>query len=126
MKPDWKQVLIAFVVGALLGGLLAVRCAPRGFFHHHMMNNMTSQLRLNTDQREKVAAVSESARQKVSLLRQEIRPRFEEIRAFSRAEIRKVLTSDQQARFDEMTARMDARLEKRRAEWRKKPYPMGF
>ena len=126
MKPDWKQVLVAFIVGVTLGALFVLRVIPHGTFRHHTMRQLTSKLHLTPGQQEKITAISEDARKKIGALRDQVHPKFEEIRASSRTEIRKLLAPDQQAKFDEMTAKMDARLEKHRAEWRKNSNNAGF
>ncbi len=123
MKLDWKQIVIAFVLGVFLGVLGTVRCLPFGFhshwgnpkeFHRHLMQEFTSKLKLTSDQREKVSVILENTRAKVNALREEVHPKFQEIRNSSRIEIRKILTPDQQKKFDAMSAEMDARFEKHR------------
>ena len=125
MKSDWKLTVIVFTIGVILGTSLTSRCASLGAhgwgekdpakFHRQMMSQFTSKLKLTPDQQEKVSAILENTRAKISALREEIHPKFEEIRNSSKVEIRKLLTPDQQAKFDVMSAQMEARFEKRHA-----------
>ena len=124
MKPDWKSIAIAFVLGILFGVLFSARCADLGFhgpwdnnpgkFHHRLMEQFTSKLHLKADQQGKVSAILEDSRAKIGALRQEVHPKFEAIRESAKAEIRKLLTPEQQEKFDQMSARMKAHLEKHR------------
>ena len=126
MKPDWKQVLIAFIVVVTLGALFVLRVIPHASFHHHTMRQLNSKLHLTADQQEKINDISEDARKKIGTLRNQVHPKFEDIRTSSRTEIRKLLAPDQQVKFDEMTAKMDARLARHRVEWRKNSDNAGF
>ena len=129
MKLNWKQISVALVLGAILGALGTTQCplfGPHGFgrnpekMHHHMMAQFTSKLQLTPDQQQKVSAILEDTRTRITALRGETRPKFEAIRASTKARIRELLTPEQQKKFDLMTAKMEARMEKRRGEWVKK------
>jgi Spy/CpxP family protein refolding chaperone len=121
MKIGLRHVVLAFVVGAILGVLGAWRCTPYGFggkwqdpekFHQRMMQKFTSRLMLTTEQQQKVSVILEDARTKIEVLRQETHPKFKEIRDEGQTKIRQLLTPEQQKRFDEMNTEMKARLEK--------------
>ena len=123
MKLDWKQIIVALILGIVLGALGTLRCMPfgsHGFLknpekmHRHMMEQFTSKLRLTPDQQQKISAILDDTRTKISLLRGEVHPKFEEIRNISKTQIRELLTSDQQKKFDVMSAEMDVRFRKHR------------
>ena len=117
MNGAWKQILIAWLLGGVVGFAGARWSAP-SWFHRHgegkqaqarMLQRFSSKLRLTPDQRAKVAAIFEAKRQKIDALRAEVRPKFEEIRASTSAEIRALLTPEQQRAFDVMHAKQEAR-----------------
>ena len=126
MKTDWKPAIVALAIGIIIGAVGHMRCLPlmgHGEWknpekmHQHIMKEFTSKLNLTTDQQQKVSVILDDTRAKISALRQEVRPRFENIRNASKAQIRELLTPGQQEKFDAMTAKMEARMEKRRGEW---------
>ncbi len=129
MKIAWKEVVVALVIGFALGGFAALRYCPvahRGAWDHSekshpgMMDQFSSKLSLNAEQKERISAILEETRGKMDALRKEARPKFEEIRNSSRARIRELLNPDQQKKFEVMSAEMDARMEKRHSEWSRK------
>ncbi len=124
MKLAWKQIVVAFLVGALLGTAGSQWCAPfhgYGWGSEHsqkrMLDRFNSRLKLTPDQRQKVAAILEAKRSKMGALRAEVHPKFEEIRNSTRAEIRQLLTPEQQKKFDVMNAEHDARAKRFRDRW---------
>jgi hypothetical protein len=121
VTPGRKQTLIAGLIGFALGA------ATLWSFHYYygaqyrnadpyrqMLNRFSSKLDLSADQKTQVAAILEDKRQKIAALRDEARPRFEEIRGATRAEIRQVLTAEQQQKFDAMQSDWDAPWKRRR------------
>ncbi len=110
MTRPWLQLLMAFFLGAVVGVVGARWSAWHGPHRHwegkqaqsRMLKQFSSKLHLTSDQRTQVAAILEAKHQKIEALRTEIRPRFEEIRASTSAEIRQRLTPEQQQRFDVM------------------------
>lgn len=118
MKTDWKAVIAALIIGIAIGALSYMRCMPfgeHGFLknpekmHQRMMAEFTSKLKLTPDQQQKVSEILADTRAKIDALRKEMHPKFEAIRNFSQAEIRELLTQNQQRRFDELNAKMEAR-----------------
>ncbi len=120
MKRISKQVLVAFVLGGVVGIVGARWCAPSGFHRHwrdgqsqaRMLQRFSAKLQLTPAQRTQVAAILEAKRRKIDALRAEIRPKFEEIRTSTAAEIRVRLTPEQQKTFDVMQADWEARARK--------------
>lgn len=122
MKLAWRQVLMAFVLGVAVGGVGGRWCAleyggkPWGRRSpEHLLQQFSRQLRLTPEQRTQVGAILEAKRQKIDALRAETRPRFDDIRSSTGAEIRQLLTPEQQARYDKMEAEQQARKERWRA-----------
>ena len=120
MKIDWKKSGPIFLLGLLLGaagGSMAQRAMMRHWKNGHeparMVEKMGRELQLDAGQKEAVKAALESTREKISVMHQETEARFEALRAATRADIRKLLTPEQQAKFDVITARHEARMRSR-------------
>ncbi len=63
---------------------------------------LSEELGLSEEQQAQVRAIAERHRDQVSALWREMRPRFEELQAQARSEIRAVLTEEQQAAYDDL------------------------
>ena len=74
-----------------------------------MFEHVSSKLELTPGQQQSLHAILDEKRQKIDALREEFRPRFEAIHQSMRAEIRRMLDAQQQARFDEMEKEWEAR-----------------
>ena len=127
MKVASNRIVIAFVLGGCAGFALARGCGE-GMLHphwggaqdqHRLLDQFSSKLKLTTEQRNQVGAILQAKRQKIDALRAEIRPRFEEIRTSTSAEIRRALTPEQQRQFDLMEAQRDARMKRFHDHWRR-------
>ena len=81
--------------------------------YQRMWERFSSQLKLTAEQRDQVKVLLEAKRQKMSALRVETRPRYEEIRRSTQAEIRRMLSPEQQKKFDRMEMEWQARRAKR-------------
>ena len=125
MKLTWKQIVIAFLLGGCVGFVVAKHCGPRMFHRHgdgthfqqRLLDRFSSKLHLTQEQRSQVATILEAKRQKMDTLRAEIRPKFEELRTSTSADIRQLLTAEQQKKFDAMQAEWDAREKHFRDRW---------
>lgn len=127
MKPGVKGavlLLLAFGLG-VIGGAVGFAVyhtrfgdwrSPEGAarFQHRIVSRLTKDLDLRPDQRDRVEAVLKNARQEFSRLREEIGPRFREIRSRTRDQIRALLDATQQAKFDTLSQEW----ERRAARWR--------
>ena len=74
---------------------------------------LTKELGLTPEQTEQVRRILDETRQEFLQLRNEMRPRFEEIRRRSRERLRAVLTPEQQAKFEELMRREEQRRHRR-------------
>ncbi len=125
MKRAWKPLLVAFALGLLVGVAGAWWSAPyyfhrrweSGKFQNQLLQRFSSKLKLTPDQRTQVAAILEAKRQHIEMLRAEVRPKFEDIRSTTSAEIHKLLTAEQQKQFDVMQAEWETRSKK----WHPRP-----
>lgn len=75
---------------------------------------LTRELQLSQKQSDDVAAVLERNREQVRALWLETRPAFEELKSQLRAQIREILTVEQQAAYDSLLAREGDRHRSRR------------
>jgi Spy/CpxP family protein refolding chaperone len=125
MRIHWLRTLLTLALGFMLGAMFAARWGhgrPPWLKepnleqrYERLLERFNSKLGLTPEQKELVRAVLEVKRLKIEALRAATKPKFDEIRDSARAEIRKILTPEQQAKFDEMQKRWEARREKRRA-----------
>ncbi|GBC81311.1 hypothetical protein HRbin10_00419 [bacterium HR10] len=127
---SWRArltVLGVFALGVALGALAmefyqqSVRGRssagppPRGeSARERHLQYLVKELGLTQEQTERVRRILDETRQEFLQLRNEMRPRFEEIRRRSRERLRAVLTPEQQAKFDELMRRMDEERERHR------------
>ena len=122
MKLAWMQLLVAFLLGAVVGATGAYAGAQHRMHRHwkpgemqaRMLERFSSKLKLTPEQRTKVAAILEDKRERMQALRAQMRPRFEEIRTSTASAIRPLLTVEQQEKFDVMNAKWEAKMKKRR------------
>lgn len=124
-KIQIHQVLISLLIGVVIG-VSVQRCAfqhfgpPRhGDMKKHMLSRLSHDLHLSAEQKAKVEAVFEAKRPKMKALRAETRPQFEAIHKETQAEIRVLLSPEQQTKFDAINAKREARFrdrEKRRGD----------
>jgi hypothetical protein len=82
-----------------------------------MLKRLTSELNLRADQQQQVEAILRESGEEFARLRQEIRPRFQEIRERSRGRIRALLDPGQQANFEKLAQEWERRAER----WRGDP-----
>lgn len=120
MRLDWRQVtaslLIGLVVGSALGRWTHWGCRGRwdeGKGYGRMVERFSRKLDLSPEQRARLEAILETKRLKMKALRAEVQPRFEEIRASAKDEIRAMLSPEQLPRFEKLEADWSARREKR-------------
>ena len=115
-------LLLAFGLGVAAGalGLSAYQArwgwnapGPGPRHSQHMLRRLDQELTLTTAQREQVEAILRETGQEFTRLRDEVRPRFRDIRASARARIREVLDPAQREKFDALNARLDDRMHRR-------------
>lgn len=77
-----------------------------------MFERMKRDLSLSDQQATEIRSILDETRNGFRSLRTEVRPRYDALRQNSRTRIRALLTPEQQKRFDEKTAEMDARRDR--------------
>ncbi|PIQ83413.1 MAG: hypothetical protein COV75_07745 [Candidatus Omnitrophica bacterium CG11_big_fil_rev_8_21_14_0_20_63_9] len=123
MKPAWGQIITAGALGAGLT-LAAVRggiVRPRYHWNSaqvqaHLLTQLEAKLKLSPEQRTQIAVILDAKRQKIDALRAELRPKFDAVRTSTSADIRQLLTPQQQPAFDALEADWEAR----KARWRER------
>lgn len=121
-KGAWL-LLVAFGLGALAGalgfGVFQTRTGwwrgPQdpGHLQQHVLARLTKDLDLRPDQQETIKGILGEVGQEFSRLRDEIGPRFREIRIRSRGRIRGVLDAGQQPKFDKLAQEWERRESRR-------------
>ena len=116
-------MFIVFLLGALLGGvgnhLWAERvhgqqpvASKTGPTRDQVVNNMTRTLELTADQQKQFGAIIDNTRSRWQALYAPLDATKEQIRQEGRANIRSILTPDQQLRFDDYMRRLDEQRKK--------------
>lgn len=117
----WLALLSVFALGAMTGGALdRVHCmrSQHGARGRHegradrFFQELQNDLALTDEQSNSVRRIIDETRNEYHMLRQEVRPRYDAIRQRERAEIRALLSVEQQQQFDQLTERIDARHRK--------------
>lgn len=125
MKFEWKQILTSLLIGLFIGAIFGAWGLRYSFYkkawhggvhgekkYARMLKHFSSKLDLNSEQKQRVATILEDKRQKMQTLRAEINPKFKELRDTTSAEIKNVLTPEQQKKFDLMQKRWEKRWKK--------------
>jgi hypothetical protein len=127
MRPRTKGallLLLAFLLGVVSGAMgFAVYRARWGWREVHenparlqqvVLSRLTRELRLRPDQQQQVEAILRDAGQQFAKLREEIRPRFREIRLQTQARIQAVLDAEQAKEFAALLTRWRQREQEHR------------
>lgn len=111
-------VFVVFLLGVLLGGLgnhlwgsrvwgNQATQAPVPPNREQLLANFTRELELTPDQQKQVAGILDNSRAKYHALDRSLDPQRMEIRDQSRAQMRELLTPEQQVKFDAYLQRVD-------------------
>lgn len=114
-------ILAAFILGTLAGGgamnLFTTKYVvgsnsrpPRS----GMLDEIDEAVKLDAPQRAQVEAILKKTRQESQEVIKQVQPQLGEVRARTRAQIRAVLTPEQQARYDEWTRLREEEWSRRR------------
>src|SRR5688572_7143683 len=111
MKTNWKIIVLSLLIGGFVGAaisLTALRyCRPdwgSGRPRGEMRKKLYRELKLTPEQKAQVDVILKEKREKVGRLFTEGRPKMEAIRIETKAQIRALLTPEQQANFDVLSA----------------------
>jgi hypothetical protein len=120
MKLSMKFAVVPFLAGLLAGSLLGRYASPWYFYRRapavnqeeRFLKRFSSDLALSSQQKEEISAILKARRAETEKLLAEYRPKFEAVRTSTQDDIRKVLTPEQQKKFDKL-------LEKRHRGWKR-------
>jgi len=115
-----KYVVIPFLAGLLVGGVLGRYFSPWHFYkrmpagnqEERFLRRFSSELALSPTQKEEIRGILKSSREKTEKLLAEFRPKFDAIRASAAEEIKKLLSPEQQAKFDRLQEKHKRRMKK--------------
>ena len=118
-------VFLVFVLGIVLGAVgtyvvttrvLAAR--PQGASRNpaNTVAMFTRDLNLNPDQQKQIEAILSDTRARYGEIHKRDDPEYENARNEGRERIRKILTPEQEPKFEELLLRMDAERRRREAE----------
>ncbi len=111
-------LLVAFVLGAVAGVLGYGVFRPRSEWHtpegrarfqESILSRMTKDLELRPDQQQAIGSILRESGDQFAKLREEMQPRFREIRTRTSDRIRGVLDAQQRAKFEEMVQKWEER-----------------
>lgn len=120
MRLDWKQILPALLIGCLAGfwGNTLLRSIghrrPSAPNVENMLEKFSAELSLDPSQKTALKIVLEQQVPRFSALRTRTDEELKEIRSSMNGEIDKLLKPEQQARFQELQARWEARHQRRK------------
>jgi len=104
----------AMAFGGLVGGIAVSAAEHRDggpIAHKHgrdaYMARMTEELKLSTEQQDSIRSVLDRHRPQMDSMWQEVRPRFDSVRAIMRGEIRAQLSSEQQTMYQQLIERRE-------------------
>ncbi len=109
-------VFFALVIGFGLGLNVARQKSWKqyksGKMKTHMLEKFSRTLELTETQKESVKVILDAKQQQLRALRQEMHPRFEELRAQTREKILPLLSDEQKVKFDVMEKEFEAKRRK--------------
>jgi hypothetical protein len=111
MQFPWKYIVVSVLIGLVIGGAAGLYCSPRIEGHwtkksgEMFLKHLDHEVHLSEAQREQVNTFITTNREKVTSYQDQIRKEV-------RAQIRAILSPDQQVGFDAMVARHDAERKK--------------
>ena len=117
----WHQVAISLLIGFSAGTFSGQWYGRENFHEHwkhgsmkeHMLKRFSKELHLTPEQQKQVSAIFDAKHPQMAAMHAEMRPKFEALRNSTQAEIRKILTPDQQSKFNEMNAKMEEHWKER-------------
>lgn len=103
-------ILAAFTLGVLAGvagmNMVSTKYAQESS-RMGMLDEMTQELKLNEDQRSQIQTMFRQTRKESQEIMKPVQPQLLELRNRTRAQIRTVLTPEQQVRFDNWNRKKD-------------------
>jgi len=118
-------VFVVFLLGLLLGGVgshlwdervLGQETVNTKPTREQVLNDLTQRLQLTSEQQKQIGVTIDDTRAKWQALYAPLDAQHEQIRQQGRANIRAVLTPEQQVKFDDFLKRLDEQRKKEAAE----------
>ncbi len=136
MKIAWIQILISLIIGGLLGfnynnfnptkgckncwqkchqseGRDDCHGCAKSCKKKCMLEKLSRKLDLTQEQKTKVSVILDDKHKKMMEFKKELEPKFKELHNTANLEIKKVLTEEQQPKFDEIQAKWDKKKKER-------------
>ena len=104
MKLPWRYIIISLLIGGFIGSALSLWCIRshygpgKRWSTERMLKKFDRQLNLTEDQKTKIHTILQAQREKMRGFRQDIRKS-------TRGELFKILSPEQQVKYDAMEAR---------------------
>lgn len=116
----FNQIAVAFLIGLLIGALAGPFIIRHGFHRNwnrdyrrtHLLKKISSRLNLSPDQEAYVAKIFDANRPKVDAIFTEMRTQLDAVRKETGDEIKKQLSPEQQKKYDDLDAEMQARMKR--------------
>jgi hypothetical protein len=132
MNNTVKAVII-FIVGVLLGvagtGFYIHHCFARAWVnsgnHKHIVDVLDSKLGLTPDEKIKIEKIFDNAAPSMETVRVETNAKLKTIRENTSAQVRLLLTSDQQQKYDILRAEWDKKMNANDKGWHIPGLPPG-
>jgi heavy-metal resistance protein len=104
MKQTMKRNILTFAaVGAIALGGYAIAAGPGGHGHYGLsLDHLTQSLTLTADQQAKVQPILDAAKPQLQAIHQDAMQKAQTVIANANSQIRPLLTSGQQTKFDAM------------------------
>jgi hypothetical protein len=127
------KIFISFIVGILLGiagtGFYIHHCFSRAWMnsgnHNHVVDVLDSKLNLTADEKVKVEKIFDEANPAMDKIRVETNGKLKAMREKTSAQIRLILTPDQQKKFDDLRADWDKKMNANDKGWHIPGLPQG-
>jgi len=119
-------LVVVFVLGVALGVLGTYVVSTRVFAQRpddhnpvaqraHYIDRLDHELSLTDDQQKQIDEILTSVQARYDSIHQSVEPQYDQARQDGRAQIRQLLTPDQQPKFDDFMKRMDEERKAREA-----------
>lgn len=118
--PLFLGLAIGYGIGQWQGREFQGFSGKQGDMKKRMMDRLDRELKLSEEQKQQVHAIFEAKHPKMMALHEEMRPKFEALKSETHEQIRKVLTPDQQTKFEALKVKMEERWKKKREMYQSK------
>ncbi len=107
-------IVLCFLIGAVIGTVYESLASGDSGKRRVRMSEMVAKLDLSDDQKAQLDTILEQGRKCMVDINTAYRSEFGKVRNTTRAQIQKILTTEQQKEFDKMMAEQDAQRHQRK------------